>query len=118
MRRWREERTMSETQIESPAEQAQDIKRFYGKYRGTVMDNNDPLKLGRIQALVPEVLGTMPTGWASPCTPFSGTLAGFYAVPLTGATVWIEFEAGDPSRPIWVGGFWATGRVPTAPKAA
>lgn len=109
---------MSEFQTESPAENAQDIRRFYGKYRGTVTDNNDPLKLGRIQALVPEVLGTMPTGWASPCTPFSGTMAGFFAIPLTGAGVWIEFEAGDPSRPIWVGGYWATGRVPTAPQQA
>jgi hypothetical protein len=26
--------------------------------------------------------------------------------------VWVEFEAGDPSYPIWVGCFWADGQVP------
>lgn len=31
--------------------------RFYGKYRGTVIDNQDPLKTGRIRAQVPEVTG-------------------------------------------------------------
>ena len=29
--------------------------------------------------------------------------SGFYAIPPIGAGVWIEFEAGDVSRPIWVG---------------
>ena len=33
-------------------------------------------------------------------------------MPPVGAGVWIEFEAGDVSRPIWVGGWWATGEVP------
>src|SRR2546423_12279139 len=100
---------MSEMQTESmPGQQMQDIKRFYGKYRGIVMNNQDPLRLGRIQATVPEVLGAMPTGWASPCTPYSGTLAGFFAIPLTGAGVWIEVEAGGPSPPGWVGGYRTT----------
>lgn len=89
--------------------------RLFGKYRGVVLNNQDPLRLGRIQAMIPEVLGEIPSGWASPCTPYAGTLAGFYAVPLPGAGVWIEFEAGDVSRPIWVGGWWAAGELP--PKA-
>ena len=97
-------------------EQADAQDRMLGKYRGIVFNNQDPLRLGRIQAMIPEVLGEIPSGWASPCTPYAGTLAGFYAVPLPGAGVWIEFEAGDISRPIWVGGWWATGELP--PKAA
>jgi hypothetical protein len=87
--------------------------RIYGKHRGLVMNNQDPLQLGRLQATVPDVLGEMPSGWALPCAPYGGTQAGFFAVPPIGAGVWIEFEAGDVSRPIWTGTWWATGEVPT-----
>jgi hypothetical protein len=90
----------------------QQADRFYGKYRGLVVTNLDPTQTGRLKALVPEVLGEIPSGWALPCQPFTGTGAGLYAVPQTGAGVWIEFEAGDTSRPIWSGGWWAAGEVP------
>ena len=90
----------------------QHTDRFYGKYRGIVLNNADPSQTGRLQAMVPEVLGEIPSGWALPCQPFTGTGAGLYAVPQPGAGVWIEFEAGDPSRPIWSGGWWAAGEVP------
>ena len=86
--------------------------RFYGKYRGLVTDNADPLGRGRIRATVPEVLGAETSGWALPCAPYSGDGSGLHAVPSAGAGVWIEFEAGDTSRPIWVGGWWAAGAVP------
>lgn len=89
--------------------------RFYGKYRGAVLNNQDPTSRGRLQALVPEVLGEIPTGWAEPCAPYAGPQAGFFAVPPPGAGVWIEFEAGDPSRPVWVGGWWGTAEVPSKP---
>ena len=89
-----------------------DADRFYGKYRGIVADNQDPLQIGRLQAMVPEVLGETPSGWALPCAPYAGTASGFYAIPPIGAGVWIEFEAGDTSRPIWSGAWWATGEVP------
>lgn len=90
----------------------QQADRFYGKYRGIVLNNLDPTQTGRLQAMVPEVLGEIPSGWALPCQPFTGTGAGLYAVPQPGAGVWIEFEAGDASRPIWSGGWWAAGEVP------
>jgi hypothetical protein len=86
--------------------------RFYGKYRGLVLNNQDPSNLGRLQANVPEVLGEIPSGWAIPAAPYAGTGSGFFAVPLVGAGVWIEFEAGDVSRPIWSGAWWAAGEVP------
>jgi len=85
---------------------------FFCKYRGTVVINVDPTGQGRLQALVPEVLGETPSGWALPAAPFAGPLSGFFAVPPVGAGVWIEFEAGDPSRPIWSGGWWAAGEAP------
>lgn len=86
--------------------------RFFGKYRGKVTDNKDPLSLGRIQAVVPGVFG-MVTNWALPCAPYAGDQVGFYAIPPIGAVVWIEFEGGDPTFPIWSGCFWQTGQVPT-----
>ncbi len=86
--------------------------RFYGKYRGLVTDNNDPNNLGRIRARVPAVLGTVESGWALPCTPYTGDGSGQYTVPEPGVGVWIEFEAGDPSRPIWSGCWWGDGQLP------
>jgi hypothetical protein len=86
--------------------------RFYGKYRGLVVANVDPHNQGRIKALVPEVLGTIPTNFCLPCTPYAGTLAGLFTVPLVGTGVWIEFEAGDVNRPIWTGCWWGTAQVP------
>jgi len=86
--------------------------RFYGKYRGIVANNSDPLSLGRLQAIVPEVLGESSSGWALPCAPFAGTGAGQFTIPPVGAGVWIEFEAGNVSRPIWAGCWWSTAEVP------
>ena len=86
--------------------------RFYGKYRGRVVANRDPQKLGRLKAHVPEVLGEENSGWALPCVPYSGDGSGQYTVPEPGTGVWIEFEAGDPSRPIWSGCWWGDGQLP------
>jgi hypothetical protein len=83
-----------------------DGQKFYGKYRGTVVNNVDPEFRGRILAIVPAVSNVIPTSWAMPCVPIAGKLEGFFAVPQIGAGVWIEFEGGDPDQPIWVGGFW------------
>ncbi len=82
------------------------MSKFYGKYRGTVIQNLDPEQRGRIQALVPDVAGLIPTSWALPCVPIAGKQSGAYFVPQIGAGVWIEFEQGDPDYPIWTGGFW------------
>jgi len=86
-------------------------KRFYGKYRGKVLDNVDPMFLGRIIADVPAVPGSM-LNFAMPCVPYAGPEVGFYAIPPISANVWIEFEGGDPSYPIWSGCFWGEGEVP------
>ena len=83
------------------------MKGFYGKYRGIVEDNKDPLMMGRIKATVPDVLGEQESGWAMPCAPFGGKGMGFFALPSVGANVWIEFEQGDPDYPIWSGCWWS-----------
>ncbi|HWM92966.1 MAG TPA: phage baseplate assembly protein V [Thermoanaerobaculia bacterium] len=81
---------------------------FYGKYEGVVTDTADPLEIGRLRARVPAVLGEdTETGWALPCAPFGGGKdRGLLFLPETGDTVWIEFAAGDVTRPIWSGVFW------------
>jgi len=79
-----------------------------GKYRATVVNNVDPMQIGRLQAMVPDVAGFVPSTWAMPCVPAAGINTGFFTVPMIGAGVWIEFERGDPDYPIWVGGYWGT----------
>src|SRR5437764_11765230 len=91
---------------------ASTLTRHYGKYRGKVTDNQDPKNLARIRAKVPEVLQDVETGWALPSLPYSGDGSGFFRVPATGAGVWMEFEAGDVSRPIWTGCWWKDNQLP------
>lgn len=78
-------------------------EKFLGKYRGVVLDNVDPLQIGRILAMVPDVSSLLPTSWAMPCVPGAGLQAGMLVVPSIGAGVWIEFEQGDPEKPILAG---------------
>ncbi len=83
-------------------------RRYYGKYRGTVVNNIDPMQIGRIQVIVPDVSNVMLSSWAMPCAPVAGINMGLFTVPLIGAGVWVEFEQGDPDYPIWVGCYWGT----------
>ncbi len=94
------------------------MSEFYGKYRGTVENNVDPLQQGRVQVLVPAVLGDGRLSWAMPCAPYAGPQVGLFTVPPVGANVWVEFEAGDPDHPIWTGCFWGKGEVPAKPAVA
>ena len=79
----------------------------YGKYRGFVVNNMDPEKRARLKLRIPSVLGDAETDWALPCLPFGGKATqGLFIVPEHDAQVWVEFEEGDISRPIWTGTFW------------
>lgn len=81
-------------------------RKFFGKYRGTVVMNIDPQQIGRIMVMVPDVLTPVPGTWAMPCVPAAGIQSGVFVLPAIGSGVWVEFERGDPDHPIWVGGFW------------
>jgi len=83
--------------------------RLYGKYRGFVVDNQDPKHLGRLKVRVPSVFGDkVVTDWALPCLPYGGHAnQGFLCIPEVKASVWIEFEKGDRDLPVWVGTFWS-----------
>ncbi|HEX4610554.1 MAG TPA: phage baseplate assembly protein V [Urbifossiella sp.] len=82
--------------------------KFLGKYRATVLDNVDPLFIGRLLVVVSDVSSIAPSSWAMPCVPIAGIQTGFYALPLIGSGVWVEFEQGDPDFPIWVGCYWGS----------
>jgi len=89
----------------------------FGKYRGSVVDNLDPSNLGRLKVRVPGVLGDQ-TMWALPCVPYAGAGSGVYLVPEPDTGVWVEFEAGDISRPIWSGCWWGEGQLPADEEGA
>ena len=91
---------------------------FYGKFRGVVSDNRDPSNLGRIRAKVADVFGEEASGWAMPSVPYAGSQVGLFLIPPTNASVWIEFEHGNPDYPIWTGCFWAENEVPVSPASA
>lgn len=91
--------------------------KFLGKYRGTVVNNLDPMQIGRLQAMVPDVSGVMLSSWAMPCTAIAGLQMGLFTVPPIGSGVWIEFEHGDPDYPVWTGCFWGSAaEVPSLAK--
>jgi len=78
-------------------------EKHYGKYRGTVINNIDPLQIGRLLVQVPDIGGLIPSSWAMPCFPIAGKQMGAYMIPQIGAGVWVEFEQGDQDYPIWSG---------------
>jgi uncharacterized protein involved in type VI secretion and phage assembly len=84
-------------------------RNYFGKYRGMVLNNIDPMQMGRLQVQVPDVTGLAPASWAMPCTPMAGLQNGIVALPAIGSGVWVEFEHGDVDYPIWVGCFWGSG---------
>jgi uncharacterized protein involved in type VI secretion and phage assembly len=77
--------------------------KYFGKYRGMVVSNVDPLQIGRLLVQVPDVLGPIPSSWAMPCLPFTGKQMGMWCLPQVGTGVWVEFEQGNPDYPIWSG---------------
>jgi len=87
--------------------------RHFGKYRGLVRDIEDPEGLLRIKAEVPAVYGEVDSPWAMPALPFAGPGHGLVLLPEVGDGVWIEFEGGDISRPIWSGCWFAKDQRPS-----
>jgi uncharacterized protein involved in type VI secretion and phage assembly len=77
--------------------------RYYGKYRGMVLNNIDPQQIGRLLVQVPDVTGLSTSSWAMPSFPVSGKQMGSYMIPQINAGVWVEFEQGNADHPIWSG---------------
>ena len=87
--------------------------RFFGKYRATVTDNNDSEGRGRLEVEVPTALPDQKV-WALPCVPYAGPGVGSYFIPPKSARIWVEFEGGDLSHPIWVGCYWGPNEAPAS----
>jgi hypothetical protein len=87
--------------------------RHFGKYRGIVRDIADPEDQCRIRAQVPAIYSEQDSPWALPSLPFAGDQHGLVLLPEVGDGVWIEFEGGDISRPIWSGCWFASGQRPS-----
>jgi hypothetical protein len=54
--------------------------------------------------------------WAEPALPFGGNTgedAGFFMLPAIGSTVWVAFEMGISSNPVWLGSWLGLNEVPT-----
>lgn len=84
--------------------------RFYGVYRGVVVDTRDPLNKNRIRLQVPQVLANQVTSWAWPIVGVSNIQT---STPTVGEGVFVMFEGGDPSFPLWSGKF--LGSTPAIP---
>lgn len=88
-------------------------KVYYGKYRAKVVDVNDPQQRGRIRVVCPKVLGGAKSSWCEPCVPVAYDNGGDFALPRLNEFVWVEFEEGNPSYPIYTGGLWSSYNSPS-----
>lgn len=89
------------------------LGRYYSTYRAIVINNNDELNMNRVHVYIPSVQNGIKI-WA---LPKSITIGGCFhglklTTPLVGEVVYIEFEGGDPLRPLWSYHGWATGETP------
>ena len=87
---------------------------FYGKYRALVVDVKYPQERGRIRVMCPRVLGEAKSSWCEPCIPVAYDFGGDFAIPKVKDFVWVEFEGGDPNKPIYTGGLWGNNKSPSS----
>lgn len=88
--------------------------RFYSMYRGIVIENIDPNHMNSLLVAIPDVQGGIII-WALPFAQHGGLKTGFkYLAPEIGDTVWVMFEYGNPSKPIWTYCGWSQGQIPKA----
>ncbi len=85
---------------------------WFGKYRAKVVNINDPKRQGRIKVSCPRVFYNAVSSWCLPCIPNALDETGDYFIPKVGEYVWIEFEEGDCSKPIWTGGWYSENKIP------
>jgi hypothetical protein len=86
---------------------------YYGKYRGQVADSADEEFQGLLRVRVPDVFGAEAEVMAEPCLPY-----GHFFIPPADTNIWVEFEAGDPERPVWTGVWYPPGRMPEEAKVS
>lgn len=97
---------------------------YFGTYHGTVTDNADPQKIGRVRVRVPGFIDPS-SGWAHPKAGAGSTGAkglGGYDVPPIGASVVLSFLSGNIDAPQYEGAWHGLEEqlsvVPADPKDA
>ena len=85
-----------------------DAGQYFGKYSGIVKDNRDAEKLGKVKVSVPSLFPPEELMDARAALPF-----GWFFVPETETPVWVEFEGGDSTLPLWTGVQSLSGKYPS-----
>ncbi len=81
-------------------------EKITGVFVGKVLNNIDPLNLGRIQVAFPDISDFNCSSWARIATMMAGANEGSYFLPDIGDEVLVSFEKGDINTPVIVGGLW------------
>lgn len=85
---------------------------YYSRYRGYVVDNNDPNSQGRLKLQVPQIHGEHKSDyWAYPASTFAGPGYGIQLIPPINSLVWVSFEQGNTRRPLWHHGYYGTDEI-------
>ena len=90
---------------------------MYGKFKAYVKEINDPERRGRIRVLCPAVFGDSLSKWCEPNIPCAIDSVGDFFIPPISECVWIEFEEGDISKPVYTGGWYAKDKLPPGASA-
>lgn len=90
------------------------IHRYYSIYPGQVVNNVDTQELNRLKVFVPGVQGGVCL-WALPRHQHGSKNTGFkYLSPKVGDWVWVSFEQGAATHPLWEYHSWAKQETPVA----
>lgn len=80
---------------------------FYGSYRGTVVSNEDPENLGRLQIKCAAIYDDQTfDDWVIPKGVIAGNGTGILWLPQKDDPIYISCEAGNPRFPLWEYGWW------------
>ena len=89
------------------------MKTCYGLYRAKVSNIEDPEQRGRIKVVCPEVIGVnVESAWCDPCVNVAYDKGGDFCLPALDEFVWVAFIAGNPNKPVYLGGWWKKESVP------
>lgn len=93
-----------------------DVESLTGVYCAEVVPSPNHGVDGVVWVMIPSVLPGPNGAPAKPCLPFASGDFGFAFVPPPGSRVWIAFEGGQRSNPVWLGSPWPS--TPNAHKPA
>jgi hypothetical protein len=87
---------------------ADTVKTLNGVYKATVVDINDPQKQNRIKVTLQfynTPLGSTQKPLSTDWIPQISAPGLNLPAPAIGQGVWVMFQSGDPSHPVWMGSF-------------